>query len=184
MVNFLDKIRAYDYDGYLKLYIISQNNSFYDSIFYFFARYGIVFFFLSFTYLIWKKKINAFFCSFLAMGIAGLVDLAIYLFWRRPSPFISHSDLATPITAGLHINDKISFPSSHTYIVFAIAISVFLYGHKKLGLVLFALAILVAVSRVGAGLHYPSDVIGGAFLGLISGILAFIIVKRAEKNWN
>jgi len=183
MVNFLDKIRLYDFNSYLRLYTLSQNNNFYNSLFYFFARYGIVLFFLSFTYLIWKKKINAFFCSFLAMGIAGFIDLAISLFWRRPSPFISHSNLATPVTAGLHMSDNASFPSSHTYIVFAIAISVFLYGHKRLGLVLLLLAVLVALSRVGAGLNYPSDIIGGAILGLISGAIAFLIIKKAEKNW-
>lgn len=184
MDNLLNTIRSYDFHGYLTLYTYGQSDPRAAAFFYFFARFGIVFFFLSFIYLIWKKKINAFLCAFLAMGIAGLVDLVIYLFWRRPSPFISHSDLATPVIAGLHLEDNISFPSSHTYIVFAIAISVFLYGHRKLGSILFVLAVLVAIGRVGAGLHYPSDVIGGAILGLISGAVAFLIFRKAEKNWN
>ncbi len=183
MDNFLDKIRTYDFNGYYNLFQLDQRNHFYGDLFYFFSRYGIVFFFFSFTYLIWKKKVNAFFCTFLAMGIAGLVDFIITTIWRRPSPFVSHSDLVSPVIVNLRVDPNISFPSSHTYIAFAIAISVFLYGHKKLGTVLLALAILVAVSRVGAGLHYPSDVIGGAILGLISGVTAYFVVRRAEKNW-
>lgn len=183
MRHFLDTIRTYDFNGYYNLFQLDQRNHFFGTFFYFFARFGIVFFFFSFTYLIWKKKITAFFCAFLAMGIAGLVDFTISTFWRRPSPFITHSDLVSPVTVNLRVDPNVSFPSSHTYIVFAIAISVFLYGHKKLGSILFILAILVALSRVGAGLHYPSDVIGGAILGLISGVIAFLIIRKAEKNW-
>lgn len=183
MNSFWDKLREWDFNGYLHLYNFAERSNFGELFFYFFARFGIVFFFFSFTYLIWKKKINAFFSSFLAMALAGLVDLSISIFWGRPSPFITHFDLVSPVTTNLRVAENDSFPSSHTYIVFAIAISVYLYGHKKLGTALFVLAILVAMSRVGAGLNYPSDVIGGAILGLISGTLAFLIVKGAEKNW-
>lgn len=179
MPDFINISRLYDFKTYYKLYFLGVNNHRLGDFFLFFAKYGIVFFFLSFTYLIYKKRIKAFYGSFLSMGIAGFIDLVISLFWKRPRPFISHAGLVNPITEGLRV-DKISFPSSHTYIVFAIAISVYLYGHKKLGTCLFILAIFVALGRIVVGLHYPSDVIAGALLGLASGVLAHYLVCRLD----
>ena len=182
MTSFLEQIRQIDYNLYYKLYFLAISNRYWADFFYFFARYGIVFFFLTFVYLIFLKRINAFLASLLAMGIAGTADLLISLFWSRPRPFITHHDLMTPITKGLTV-DATSFPSGHTYIVFAIAISVYLYGHRRLGLVLFVLAIIVGLSRIGAGLHYPSDVIGGALLGLASCMIAYLVVEKLENYW-
>ena len=182
MGHFLDQLRFQDYGLYYKLYYIGLSSHFWGNFFYFFAAYGIVLSFLSFVYLIISKRINALLCSLLAMGLAGLADFLITIFWSRPRPFVTHHQLMTPITKGLLI-DATSFPSAHTYIVFAIAASVFLYGHHKLGTALFIVAILVGVSRIGAGLHYPSDVIAGALLGLAAGIAAYLIIEKLEKNW-
>ena len=182
MFEIISKTRFYDFKAYYKLYQLGLNYPFVADIYVYFARYGIVFFFLSFAYLIWVKRINAFICSFLAMGLAGFADILIFLYWKRPRPFVTYSNIINPQVEGMRI-DSSSFPSSHTYIVFAIATSVFLYGHKRLGTALFVLAIFVAVGRVGAGLHYPSDVIGGAGIGIASGIISYILVRRWQKNW-
>jgi undecaprenyl-diphosphatase len=182
MQNLTEIVRSYDYSIYTSLYHFGQDYLFFKAFFYFFAQYGIVLFLLSFTYLIWMKKINAFLCSFIAMALAGLVDLLIVLVWRRPRPFVSH-DLMISSIGNLQTGRFSSFPSSHTYIVFAIATSVYLYGHKKLGTTLFLLAIFVAMGRIGTGLHYPSDTIAGAILGIISGIIAYWFVRNNEKYW-
>ena len=173
MNNFLDLIRNYDFKGYYHLYQFGLDHAWAADFYYFFARYGIVFFFLSFIYLIWKRKIPAFICSIMAMGMAVVVDFLVFAFWQRPRPFFAHANIVSdPMVNGMYA-DFGSFPSSHTYMAFAVAISVFLFGHKRLGSVLFLLAICVAVGRIGSGLHYPSDVIGGALLGLISGIVIY-----------
>lgn len=182
MQNIFEQLRTIDFNAYYYLYQLDINSSFFGMFFYFFARYGIVFFSLAAIYLIWNKKIKAFFSGFIAMGMAGFIDFVITLGWQRPRPYITHADLVNPYIYGLRVDD-ISFPSSHTYIAFAVATSVFLYGHKKLGIVLFIFAILVAASRVATGLHYPSDVIGGAAMGIISGVAAHAIVQRLEKDW-
>ena len=182
MTNLFDNFRHTDYSLYMSLYNLGQNNILVNESFFFFAKYGIVLFLFSFTYLIWMRKINAFLCSFIAMTLAGLIDLAIVLFWQRPRPFVSH-DLVISSIGNLETGRISSFPSSHTYIVFAIATSVFLYGHKKLGATLFVLAILVAIGRIGSGLHYPSDTIAGAILGIVSGIIAYRFVHKNEKYW-
>lgn len=181
MYNILDLIRHYDFRIYYHLYQIGLDSSRAAYFYYFFARYGIVFFFLSFIYLILKKKISAFLCTLLAMGIAGGVDFAVYVFWQRPRPFITHPNIMMLNVFGVSTNSA-SFPSSHTYIAFAIATSLFLYGHRRLGSFLFALAICVAIGRIGSGLHYPSDVIGGALLGIVSGFLVFLLFRGWEKS--
>lgn len=182
MQNYLSTIRQYDLRAFLKLYDLGLNNNFIASTYLFFSRYGIVVFFLSFIYLIWVKRINALLCSMLAMLLAGTVDLIIYIIWKRPRPFIAHADIVNSVADQSKV-DLSSFPSSHTYVAFAVATSVFLYGHKKLGSFLFFIAILVAISRVGAGLHYPSDVIGGAMLGIFSGIVAYLFIQKVERYW-
>jgi undecaprenyl-diphosphatase len=182
-MDLIHQIKIWDFTAYKFLHGAIHGRPWLNESYLFFAKYGIVLIVLSFIYLILKRRINAFICSFVAMFVAGSIDLLIVMLWRRPRPFISHSDqILTPITEGLRVY-SVSFPSVHTYIAFGIATSVFLYGHKRLGIALYVLAILVAIGRVGAGLHYPSDVIGGALLGIGSGIFAYLLVHHHEKKW-
>jgi undecaprenyl-diphosphatase len=182
-MNILDTIRQYDFSAYHYIYDLGVNSSKWQYFFYFFARFGIVFFFLSFIYLIFRNRIRAFLCVLMAMGLAIAIDFVLFFFWQRPHPFESHSDVIKINLNNLNVAAS-SFPSSHTYIAFAIAISVFLYGHRRLGALLFILAMLVAVGRIGVGLHYPSDVLGGIILGILSGIIVYFIVRRWEKKSN
>jgi len=182
-MEIINKIKQYDYLLYRFFHGAIHDRPWLNDFYLFFSKYGIIFFFLSYIYLIWRRKINAFICTFVAMAIAGGVDLLIIMFWRRPRPFVSHSnEVLTPITEGLRVY-SVSFPSVHTYVAFAIATSLFLYGHRRLGSILFVLAALVAIGRMGAGLHYPSDIIGGALLGVASGIAAYLIIHSKEKKW-
>jgi undecaprenyl-diphosphatase len=62
--------------------------------------------------------------------------------------------------------------------------TVLLYGHRKLGSVMMILAIVTAISRIAIGVHYPSDIIGGTIVGLISGILAYWWMESFEYFWH
>ena len=140
MQNTLDTIRRYDLQTYLSIHRLGLDNRYIEGGYLFFSRYGIVLFFLSFIYLIWVKRINALLCSMLSVLIAGTVDLIIYIVWKRPRPFVAHADLVSSVPDQAKV-DLSSFPSSHTYIAFAVATSIFLYGHKKLGSLLFIIAL-------------------------------------------
>lgn len=183
MTGLMDQIRTLDYQSYLFFHNAIHGRPWLNSSYLFFAKYGIVFVFLSFVYLIWRRRPNTFVCASFATIIAIFFDTVILLFWKRPRPFVSHhEEVLFPITQGLRVS-SVSFPSAHTYVAFAIATSVYLYGHKKLGIFLYLLALAIAFGRVGAGLHYPSDILGGALIGIASGVIGFRLVSKAEVRW-
>ncbi len=78
----------------------------------------------------------------------------------RPRPFVALG--LSPLFA--HAANT-SFPSDHTLLGVALA-TPFLKRARWFGLGLLALALLIGLARVAAGVHYPSDVLGGAMLGL------------------
>ncbi len=87
----------------------------------------------------------------------------------------------TEISGQVHTVDnykgsKYGFVSSHAANVFAVAFFfVFLFGkkRKKFSLVLLGWALLVSYSRIYLGVHYPSDIIGGALLGILLAFIAY-----------
>lgn len=183
MQAIFNQLRYWDYFYFVTLRNAIVDRPWLEAFYLFFAKYGIVIIILSLIYLILKQKIHAFVCTFMAMSIATFLAFTVILFWRRPRPFISHSDsIIQPITAGLHVSG-VSFPSAHTYIAFALATSVYLYGHRRLGSALFVLSFLVALGRVGAGLHYPSDALAGAAVGITAGIIAHRVVQNSQAKW-
>lgn len=75
-----------------------------------------------------------------------------------------------------------SFPSGHAMTSFAAAIVYFRHQRRRLGVPMLVIAILIAVSRLYIGVHYPSDVIMGAVLGtIIAAIFILIFGKRNKK---
>ena len=67
-----------------------------------------------------------------------------------------------------------SFPSRHVFSIFVIA-TVLFFIYKPLGLVLMVAGLVLAVLRVIGGGHFPRDVIVGAIVGILSGVLGFYI---------
>jgi len=72
-----------------------------------------------------------------------------------------------------------SFPSNHALNNFAIAAFFFtIWPRKRNAALLFAVALIISLGRMYQGLHYPSDVLGGAAIGSIVGYLIGIITLR------
>lgn len=68
-----------------------------------------------------------------------------------------------------------SFPSRHVFSVFIIAVAIF-YSHPGPGILIALIGIVMAVIRVLGGVHEPRDVIAGAVIGLICGVVGFYIL--------
>ena len=64
-----------------------------------------------------------------------------------------------------------SFPSRHAFSAFAIAASWFA-ASAPVAVVLLVAAVVLAVCRVLGGVHFPRDVVAGAFIGSATGALA------------
>ncbi len=67
-----------------------------------------------------------------------------------------------------------SFPSRHVFSIFVIATTLY-FIFKPLGIFLMIAGVLLAILRVIGGVHFPRDVIAGAFIGILSGILGFYL---------
>ena len=96
----------------------------------------------------------------LGSGIIGRVIVGIIrFFYHHPRPFV------TLELKPLFIENSYSFPSGHAVFYFAVAAGVFAVN-RKLGVILYILAILIGTARIAAGVHYPLDILGGAVLGI------------------
>lgn len=99
-------------------------------------------------------------------------------FFARPRPCDVLTDVITPIGC----TGTFSFPSNHALNNFAAAL--FFYKlFPKLKWVLFVTASLIAISRVYLGLHYPSDIIGGALIGILFGYIFSELALLVEKKY-
>ncbi|QQS34811.1 MAG: phosphatase PAP2 family protein [Ignavibacteriales bacterium] len=96
-------------------------------------------------------------------------------FFQRPRP----CDILTDVITPLGCTGTFSFPSNHALNNFAAAFFFYLL-FPKLKWILFVTASLVALSRVYLGLHYPSDIIGGAVIGSALGYLFGIGLLKLE----
>lgn len=74
-----------------------------------------------------------------------------------------------------------SFPSGHTAASFASVAALYLAGERKLWKISLVLTVLIAFSRLYLYVHYPTDVLGGAVIGILSGYLGFRCAEALRK---
>ena len=95
---------------------------------------------------------------------------------ERLRPCMVLADAFTPVGCA----GGFSFPSNHALNNFAAAIFLMrLYPNYKW--IFIVVATLVSLSRIYLGVHYPSDVIGGALIGVAFGYLFSIAALKVEK---
>ena len=157
---------------------LAGQSPFFDGVVVFFASYLPYFLVALLLVLVFfsnspkREKGELLFVATVASVIArfGVTEI-IRFFYHRPRPFL---DL--PVTQ-LLTSSKWSFPSGHAAFFFAMATAVYCYN-KKWGIGFFTAALLIGTSRVGAGIHYPSDIIGGALIGVGVAYATVSLVRR------
>lgn len=122
----------------------------------------------------------------LSTGIGALLDELAKALVARPRPGTALMSLTR------HLSDP-SFPSGH--VVFYCSYFGFLFGLAYLGrkrapgssrlamILPFIPIVLVGISRVYLGAHWPSDVLGGYLLSAAWLPLLFFTYRRAKERW-
>lgn len=102
----------------------------------------------------------------------------------QPRPFLDLPDVRLLVSPP----SSYSFPSANVAYAFAVSTGASLATRRLLGRIpawgwaSLALAAAISYSRVYVGVHYPSDVLGGALLGVSVGWLAALLVSRLSKH--
>ena len=91
----------------------------------------------------------------------------------RPRPFVTYD-----FTVNGHIPSGYSFPSGHTTSSFAAA-TVIIIRKEKFAVFTAVLAFLIAFSRLYNCVHYPTDVICGAVLGIALAIITCLVQRKS-----
>lgn len=143
---------------------------------------GILWIILTMIFLISKKYRKMGF----VMAMALIIDLILCNMLLKPlvartRPF----DVNTAVQLMISAPHDFSFPSGHTAASFAAVGAMYLTDFrywKPFG----ALAVLIAFSRLYLYVHYPTDVLCGAVLGIVCALLAYRLFNAAYalKNKN
>lgn len=122
-----------------------------------------------------RYKIDALMMLY-SIGFAFLVYIVLNLglpFRPRPETVSSIRPLVD------HLPDN-SFPSGHGIFAGASVLAAFLYGRRCIAWILLVTGLLMVLSRVLAGIHYPGDILAGYIIGLIG---AYIVYRLRDKKF-
>ncbi len=116
-----------------------------------------------------KKEILLVFVSAFA---AYFVSVILKILFHTSRPFMELKEVSS-----LFAQTGYAFPSGHASFFAALAMAIF-FLHKKAGFVFMLFALLIGLSRIVAGVHFPVDILGGFILGAL---VAWIIKKLTKQ---
>lgn len=145
---------------------------------------GIVWFVLgALLFLKEEKRDHWFFVLlFLAGGFSYVItELVLKPFFGRLRPSAEIGAILIGNTQ--YSPNDFSFPSGHATIAFAMAV-VLTSKEPKLRWAWYSLAVLICLSRIYLGRHYPLDIIGGAVVGFAIGQVSLVFSKKWEQKFH
>ena len=135
------------------------------------------------SFLFWPKKDKTKNRAMILLSIAAaliarfMVKTIILFFYDRPRPYMELTSVHKLISVSA-VENLQSFPSGHAIFFFALSTVIYSFN-KKLGIFFLAFSTLMSIARIFVGVHWPSDILAGAILGTIIGV----IIKWVYKNY-
>lgn len=132
---------------------------------------------ISFIFFAWKRHKQEAILFSVVLGVSAIVNFFVKQFVQRPRPEF----------APLYLEHSFSFPSGHAMnsFVFYAMLAYFIFHftrNNKLSSIIAALSVLlivlIGISRIYLGVHYPTDVIGG----YIAGFWVFITAVMMNRT--
>ena len=139
--------------------------------------YLLIFFIILFLIKDFKKH-GKLFLQIIASSVLSRLIVAeiVKYIVRRPRPFEGYD-----VNLIIAPQGDFSFPSGHASLYFAISTAIF-FHNKKAGIICLVVSSLMGISRIFCGVHWPSDILAGATIGILSAWLVQIILKRISKQ--
>jgi Membrane-associated phospholipid phosphatase len=140
---------------------------------------GLIWLIITIALLCFKKTRSVGLAALLSLVVCFIINNEILKnVIARPRPFTQLSGLNVLIPKP----SDFSFPSGHTASSFAAAGAFFYCGNKKWGILALILAGFIGFSRLYLGVHYPSDVLFGALLGMLISFIVNKVIKYYQHH--
>jgi undecaprenyl-diphosphatase len=178
-----------NFDTSLFLWLNSRHNSFFDVIMYWASHTWFwVWFYLILAVVVFLLYRNKLFIILpIIAGMIALSDQSANLLKNGIQRYRPCHNLS--IQNEVHVNGgcggEYGFVSSHAANTFALAFflsMLLLPRYRFFPFLIFCWALLVSYSRIYNGVHYPADIVGGAFIGIISGFIAWRLWKAIDQR--
>jgi undecaprenyl-diphosphatase len=156
-------------DRHLDRWVVEHRGEPFDTLFVWLSRAGsngLVWILIGLAVAIAYRRYPLFGMTVLTVLVADTTNFLLKDVFDRERPNVRYAE-PEPLMRAPSSN---SFPSGHAATSFAAA-TVIAAAAPRLRVPLYALAALIAWSRVYVGVHYPLDVIGGAVYGFALGLV-------------
>lgn len=117
-------------------------------------------------------------CAFALVIMLVINNLTLKVLIDRQRPYLVLENLRLLVKPAVDS----SFPSGHTSASFAFTAAVFLSCGRKIWIPSLILAVLISLSRLYVGIHWPSDVLCGVILGCVYGAMGFFAAKKIVRT--
>jgi undecaprenyl-diphosphatase len=122
----------------------------------------------------WREIVIVFFSGCLAWVLAYVLKF----FFHTARPFVMFQNVQNLLP-----ESGFSFPSGHATFYMALAFAIF-FSHKKAGYWFMFFALLIGLARIAAGVHFPIDILGGFFLGILTAYLVRFLYNKVILSQN